>query len=107
MNNEGEFQSCKIDTNCNIDHDLDCEIDLNNLDVHRIKFSKPTRFSQSDIDSLEKVEIEEIIDDEFDILNLKDNFLPKGLTPQKIFLTQMMQLENQNGASQIGYRRMQ
>ena len=58
MNNEGEFQNCKIDTDCTIDQDLDCKIDLTNLDVNRIKFDKPTRFSQSDIDSLEKVEIE-------------------------------------------------
>ena len=51
------------------------------IDIHKVNFDKPTRFSQSDIYSLEKVEIEEIIDDEIDILNLKDNFLPKGLTP--------------------------
>ena len=81
MNNEEEFQNCNIDTDCTINHDLDCEIDLNNLDVNRINFDKPTRFSQVDIYSLEKVEIEEIIEDESDILNLKDNFLPKGLTP--------------------------
>ena len=70
-----------IDTDCTINNDLDCEIDSNNLDVNRIKFDKPTRFSQVDIDSLEKVEVEEIIHDESDILKLKDNFLPKGLTP--------------------------
>ena len=81
MNNAGQFQKCKIDTDCTIYQDLDCEIDLNNIDVNRIKFDKPIRFSQTDIDSLEKVEIEEIIEDESDILNLKDNFLPKGLTP--------------------------
>ena len=81
MNNEGEFKNYNIDTDCTINHDLDCEIDLNNLDVNRIKFDKPTRFSQDDIDSLEKVDVEEIIDDESDISNLKDNFLPKGLTP--------------------------
>ena len=81
MNNEGEFQNFKIDTYCTIDQDLDCEIDLNNIDVNKLNFEKPTKFSQSDIDNLEKVEIDEIIDDESDILNLKDNFLPKGLTP--------------------------
>ena len=81
MNIEGEFQNCIIDTDCTINHNLDCEIDLNNLDVNRIKFDKPTRFSQTDIDSLEKVEIDEIIEDELDILNLKDIFLHKGLTP--------------------------
>ena len=66
---------------------MDCEIYLNELDVNKIKFDKPTRFSQADIDSLEKVEIEEIIEDESDIVNLKDNFLPKGLTPLEDMLT--------------------
>ena len=46
MNNEGEFQNCNIGTDCTINHDLDCEIDFNNLDVNRIKFDKPTRFSK-------------------------------------------------------------
>ena len=54
---------------------------MNNIDVNNVKVSRPTIFSQSDIDNLEKVEIDEIIGDEFDILNLRDNFLSKGLTP--------------------------
>ena len=33
------------------------------------------------MDNLEKVDIEEIIEDEIEILDLKDNFLPKGLNP--------------------------
>ena len=81
MNNEGEFQGCKIDTDCTIDQNLDSEIDLNNIDGNNVDFSKPTKFSQLDIDNLEKLETEELADDEYDILNLKDNFLPKGLAP--------------------------
>ena len=54
---------------------------MNNIDVNNVKFARPTKFSQADIDNLEKVEIDEIIDDEFDVINLKDTFLPKGLTP--------------------------
>ena len=81
LNNEGQFQNYKIDTDCTIDQDLDSEIDVNNVDINKVKFVKPTRFSQSDIDKLERVEIDEIIDEESEILNLKDNFLPKGLTP--------------------------
>ena len=81
MNNEREFQGCNIDTDCTVDQNLDSEIDLNNIDVNNVYFSKPTKFSQSDIDNLEKVEIEELANDESDILNIKDNFLPKGLTP--------------------------
>ena len=48
---------------------MDCEIDLNDLDVNKINFDKPTRFIQADIDSLEKVDIEEIIEDESNILS--------------------------------------
>ena len=59
LNNEEEFQNCKIDTKCNIDWDFHCEI--YNIDVH--KFNKPTLFSQSNIDSLEKIDIEEIIEE--------------------------------------------
>ena len=74
MNNEGKFQNCKIDIDYTLDQDLDSEIDLNNIDVNKVKFSRPTKFSQLDIDNLERVEIDEIIDDESKILNLKDNF---------------------------------
>ena len=81
MNNEDEFHNCKIDTDCTLDQDLDSEIGLNNFDVNKVKFARPTKFSQSDIDNLERVEIDEIIYDESEILNLKDNFFPKGLTP--------------------------
>ena len=55
FNNEGEFQNCKIDTDCTIDQYLDAEIDLNNVDVNKVNFAKPARFSQSDIDKLERV----------------------------------------------------
>ena len=59
---------------------------MNNIDVNKVKLARPTNFSRSDIDNLERVEIDEIIDDESDILNLKNNFLPKGLTPLEYLL---------------------
>ena len=58
LNNEHEFQNCQIDNDCNIDSPCDidlnfCQIDdLDNLDVH--KFEKPTIFTQSDVDEMEK-----------------------------------------------------
>ena len=52
MNNEGEFHNFKIDTDYTLDQDLDIEIYLNNIDVNKVKFVKPTKFSQSDIDKL-------------------------------------------------------
>ena len=85
LNNEQEFQNCQIDNDCNIDSPCDidvnlCQIDdLDNLDVHN--FEKPTIFTQSDIDEMEKVNIDELIDDEIDLIDLKNNILPKGLTP--------------------------
>jgi len=76
MNNEGEFQNCKIDTDCTIDNDIESSIY-----VYMFYVAKPTKFTRVEIDSLENVEIEEIMVDEPEILNLKNNFLPKGLVP--------------------------
>ena len=58
---------------------LDFYREIDNINLH--KLNKHTVFIQSDIDILEKVDIEEIIEEEIDMLDLKDNFLPKGLTP--------------------------
>ena len=79
MNVEGEFRNCNIDTDCTVDDTMDSEIDINALDVN-----KPTKFTKVEIDNLEKVEIEELVTD-YDILNLKNNFLPKGLVPLEDF----------------------
>ena len=51
MNNEGEFQNCKIDTDCTIDQDLDCEIDLKNIDVNKVKCAKQTRSKSKSLDN--------------------------------------------------------
>jgi len=75
MNAEGEFQNYNIDTDCTIDNNINSEIDVNALDI-----GKPTNFTKVEIDNLEK-EIEEIMNDDPEILNLKNNFLPKGLVP--------------------------
>ena len=82
LNNEREFQNFQIDNDCNIDSP--CNIDsiffqIDDLDVHN--FDKPTIFTQSDIDEQEKVDIEEMMEDEPDLIDLKHNILPKGLTP--------------------------
>ena len=76
MNVEVEFHNCNIDIDCTVDDKIDSEIDVNNLDL-----IEPTKFTQVEIDKLEKVEIKELADDDSDILNLKNNFLPKGLAP--------------------------
>ena len=52
---------------------------IDDLDVHT--FDRPTIFTQSDRDNLEKVDIEEIMEDEPDLIYLKHNILPTCLTP--------------------------
>jgi len=74
MNNEGEFQICKIDTDYTIDNNLESSTDVNIFDI-----DKPTKFTIVEIDSLENGDINEIMDDDPKILNLKNIFLPKGL----------------------------
>ena len=76
MNVEGEFQNCNIDIDCTVENDIDSGIDVNILDI-----GKPTNFTKLEIDNLENVEIEEIMNDDPEILNLKNNFFPKGLVP--------------------------
>ena len=83
LNSEGEFHNfqidndCNIDSNCNTDSNFDCQID--DLDIHTL--NKPTIFTQKDINDLEKINIEEVIEDEIDLIDLKHNILPRGLTP--------------------------
>jgi len=72
MNAEGEFQNCKIDTDCTIDNDTNINI---------LEVAKPTNFTRLEVDNLECVEIEEIMNDDPEILNLKNNIFPKGLVP--------------------------
>jgi len=76
MNAKGEFQNCNIDTYCTVDNEKDSDIDVSILEI-----GKPTNFTKLEVDNLENVEIEEIMNDDPEILNLKINFLPKGLVP--------------------------
>lgn len=69
MNVEGEFQNCNIDIGCTIHDIINREININVVDVN-----KPTKFTNVEIDNLEKVEIEEIVNDDSEILTLKLTF---------------------------------
>ena len=77
MDAEGEFHNYNIDTDCRVDQTIDSEIDINVVNINNLDLTKPTKFTQVEIDNLEKVEIEELADDDSDILNLKNNFLFK------------------------------
>lgn len=37
----------------------------------------PTKFTISDVENVKEIEIDEIINEDSEIINLKDNFLPK------------------------------
>ena len=58
------------------------EEEINELEGDQIKDRLlPTKFTKMDIQDLKQMEIDEVTDDETEVINLKDNFLPKGLTP--------------------------
>lgn len=76
MNNEGEFQNCKIDTDYTRYDNIESNIDINLFDV-----AKPTKFTRVEIYSLENVEIEEIMNNDPEILNFKNNVFLIGLVP--------------------------
>ena len=41
----------------------------------------PTKFTKKEIHELKETDVDEIIEGESEIINLKDNHFPKGLTP--------------------------
>lgn len=47
MNNEGEVQSCKIDTDYTLDNNIESSTNVNIFDV-----AKPTKFIRVEINSL-------------------------------------------------------
>ena len=81
MNNEGEFQSCKIDTDCTIDNNIESSLDVNNFNI-----AKSSKFTSVEIDSSEKVEIDEIMDDDNEILNLKNIFFSERISTFRGFV---------------------
>jgi len=59
MKKEGEFRKCKIDIGCTVNNKVENNLDVNIFDVH-----KQTKFTKLEIDSLDNVEIDEIMDDD-------------------------------------------
>lgn len=51
------------------------------MEEKSVNMLHPTKFIKSYIQDLKQMDIDEIIDDEIEVINLKDNQLPKGLTP--------------------------
>jgi len=41
----------------------------------------PTKFTQKEVQDLKQMDLDEIIEEEKEVIDLKDTHLPKGLTP--------------------------
>jgi len=78
---EEEFVNRNIDTNASIDPNIKDKIEINEIEGEEIDRFHPTKFTKSDVENLKQVEIDEIINKDTEVINLKANFLPKGLTP--------------------------
>lgn len=78
---EEEFVNSNIDIDIKLDHDFKDEIEINEIEDENIDRFHPSKFTKLDIENLKQVEIDEIINEDSEIINLKDNFLSKGLTP--------------------------
>lgn len=78
---EEEFVNSNIDIDITLDPDIKDEIEINEIEYEKIDRSHPTKFTKLDVENLKQVEIDEKINEDSEIINLKDNFFPKGLTP--------------------------
>lgn len=82
MTLQNEFSNCNIDEDITIDEfDQEKEQKTEISGQNAIHMLHPTTFTEKDLQSLNHMEFDEIIEDETEIINLKDNHLPKGLTP--------------------------
>ena len=81
MNLEEEFLNHNIDTNTSIDPNINYELEINEIEGDELDRFNPTKFTKWYVEILEQVEIDEIINKYTEVINLKHNFLPKGLTP--------------------------
>ena len=61
------------------DLDFKYEIEINEIEDEKIDRFHPTKFTKLDVENLKQFEISEIINEDPKIINLKDNFFPKGL----------------------------
>ena len=80
---EEEFVNSNIDIDIKLDLDFKDKIEISKIEDEKIDRFHPTKFTKSDVENLEQVEIDEIINEDTEVINLKDNFLPKELTPLK------------------------
>lgn len=78
---EEEFVNSNIDIDITLVPDFKDKLKINKIEDEKVDRFHPTKFTKLDVQNLEQVEIDEIINEDSEIINLKDKFFPKGLTP--------------------------
>ena len=81
LNLEEEFSSTNIDIDTVgiIDQKDEIQTDISVESANQMLH--PTKFTNKEMQDLKGIEIDEIIEEESEIIDLKDNHLPKGLIP--------------------------
>lgn len=76
-----EFSNLKIDIETVTSSNQINEVDINISEENSINMLHPTKFIQKEIQDLKQMGLDEIIEEETEVNNLKDNHLQNGLTP--------------------------
>lgn len=77
---EREFSSTNIDVDTVSEFDQTNQIETDILVENATQTLHPTKFTKKEIQDLKEIYIDEIIEGESKVINLKDNHFPKGLT---------------------------
>ena len=78
---EEKFSSTNVDGDTISEFDPTNQIETDISAENATQMLHPTKFTKEEIQDLKEIEVDEIIEGESEIINLKDNHLPKGLTP--------------------------
>ncbi len=76
-----EFSNNYIDVDTIANSNQIDEVETNMLEENSANMLHPTKFTQKEIQGLKQMDLDEIIEEKTEVINLKDNCLPKGLTP--------------------------
>jgi len=78
---ENEFSNSSIDEDTVNESNQTNEQETNISKESVTQMLHPTKFTKKEIQDLKQMEVDEIIEEESEIIDLKDNHFPKGLTP--------------------------
>ena len=78
---EKEFSNSNIDEDTVIEFDQTNELEIEISEENTIQMLHPTNFTNTEMQDLKQMDVDEIMEGESEVINLKGNHLPKGLTP--------------------------